>query len=66
MKVDTDNLLSREERIKKYAYEYYLRYKKEGFPEDHLIKAEHIVNAEDRVMMMDMEYKFKHRPSRMK
>ena len=64
-----DENLTREERINKYAYQWYEYYRDRGEPPDRLrdwLRGEHIVEAQDRAEIIGADYKFRLRPSRMK
>ena len=64
-----DENLTREERIRKYAYGWYefrQHYSKFGTPEMDWFRAEHMVDAEDKAEIIAIEDKFKRQPSRMR
>jgi hypothetical protein len=64
-----DENLTREERIRQYAWTWYqfrLQYGRPGTAENDWKKAEHCVEADDKAKMRDDEYHYKLRPSRMK
>ena len=64
-----EETLTKEERIRNYAYTWYqLRqiHGRPGTPERDWQIAVHAVEAEDRAMVIEADDKFKHRPSRMK
>lgn len=61
--------LTREERIKEYAYKWYefrKHYGKHGSAEQDWEKAVHMVDAEDKAMIIEADDKLKHMPSRMR
>lgn len=64
-----EDKMTREERIKKYAYEWWqfrVMNNRPGTPEKDFEKAEHIVDNEDRLAVIEADYKFRSQPSRMR
>ncbi len=64
-----DENLTREERIRNFAYiwwQFRMQYGRPGTPEDDWKKAEHCVDADDKAKMREDERQYVLRPSRMR